>query len=467
VTVVLTGRNLTLEQVVEVARGRARVELAPEAVERMRAARALVERALERGDEVYGLTTGVGARKEARVAAAQAGPWNRLMLLDHRIGQGPPLAEEVVRAATLRLANGFAAGTAGVRPELAERLVVALNDGARPRVRSLGSVGEADLAQGADLAHELGFEAAAKEGLALVSHNAFSTGAAALAVHDLERLLGALDLAAALDFEAFAANVSVLHPAVGEARPGVAAAVVSLRAALEGSYLWDAPPRSLQDPLSFRTTPQVHGAARDALGYGAGVLAIELNASQENPLLLADEERLVAVGSFEGVALAAALDFLRIALAPVLTSACERALKLLQHRFTGLPDALAARHGLAEDALVEHGVALQALVSEARLLAQPVSFELSSSTHANGIEDRTSLAPLSARRLGAMVELGARAVAIELVLAAQAVDLRAPGPLGLGTSRAYEQVRALVPFTGEGEPMPQDLEPVVALVRSW
>jgi len=467
--VVLTGRDLTIEQVLLVARDGTRVELAPEALEQMQAAREIVEAASARGDAVYGLSTGVGARRDVRVDAADAVAFNRLLLLNHRVGQGPPMPDELVRAALLRIANGFASGTAGVRPELAERLVAALNDGARPVVRTYGSNGISDLAPAADLAHELGIEPEVKEGISLMNHNAFSTGAAALAVADCARLLDAIDVAAALDLEALAGNVSVLHPAVGRTRPypGLVATLDRLRALLAGSYLWgDGVARFLQDPLSFRSAPQVHGAARDALAFAGRQLAVELNASQENPLVIPEERRIVSVGNFDVLPLAAALDFLRIALAPVLTSATERLLKLLQPRYSGLPEGLAAREGLAEDALAEFGIAAQAITSEARLLAQPVSLELTSTTQAGGVEDRTTMAPLAARRLAEMVSLGARTVAIELLVAAQAIDLRGSRPLGEGTARAYALVRERAPLTGEGEPLPQDLEPLVELVRS-
>ena len=468
-TVIVTGRDLSLEEVVRVARGAERVELAPEALERMASCRAVVEEILARGDRVYGLTTGVGARRDVDVSAAEVVAFNRLLLRNHLVGQGPPWPGEVVRAALLKLVNSFASGVSGVRPQLAEQLVAALNDGAAPAVRSLGSVGVADLAYGADLAVALGLEPEAKEGLSLLNQNAFSTGAAALAIADAERLLDALDVALALDFEAFAANVSVLHPAIAEARPypGLAAVLERVRGLLEGSYLWaDGAARMLQDPLSFRSAVQVHGAARDALAFARGQLEIELNAAQENPLLVLDERRLYSVGNFEVLPIAAALDFVRISLAPALTSATERALKLLQPLYSGLPEGLAARDGLAEDALAEFGVAAQAITSEARLLAQPVSYELSSTTQARGIEDRMTLAPLGARRLAEQVELGARALAIELLVAAQAIDLRRAAPLGSGTARAYALVREVAPFTGEGEPLPDDLEPLVDLVRS-
>jgi len=426
---------------------------------------------LERGDPVYGLSTGVGAQKRVPVTPEEQAEFNRTLILNHRVGQGPPLPEDVVRAAMLRLANGLAAGTAGARPELAERLVKALNDGRRPAVRSLGSLGQADLAPNADLAHELFHDVplTAKEGLALLNHNAFSTGAAALAVADADRLLDTLDVAGALDLEAFAASLAILDPAVAETRPhpGLRTTLERLAGLLAGSFLWtDGAARNLQDPLTFRCLPQVHGAARDALGYARGVLEVELNASQENPLVVVGAGRIVSVANFDVLPLAAAVDFLRIALAPVLTSASERIVKLLDARLTGLPEGLAARPGLPQDSLVEFGVAAQALAAEARLLAQPVSFVLARSSHQEGLEDRTTMAPLGARRLAELVGLGERLAAIELVIAAQAVDLRGGGPLGSGTGGAHGLVRGLVPFCGEGEPIPQDLEPLVELVRS-
>jgi histidine ammonia-lyase len=468
VTVVLTGSSLTVEEVVRVARDAEHVDLAPSAVERMRAARDVVEEVVERGEEIYGFTTGVGMRKRFAVEGEMAA-FNRMLIGGHLIGQGPAAPEDVVRAMMTGLANALAQGAAGARPELAQLVVDALNAGVTPRVRLLGSVGQADLSANADLAEGLlgEFDLAAGEGLALLNTNAFSTGLAALAVADLTRLLDASDVAGALDLEAFAGNPGVLHPAVGEARPhpGLLATLARLRELLEGSFLWEQAPRNLQDPLTFRTVAQVHGAARDALAYANGVLGVELNAHQGNPLVIVEERRILSVGNFDVVPLAAALDFLRIALAPVLTSAAERALKLLQAPFTGLPEGLGARPGLAEPALSELGAAVQAIAAEARLLAQPVSFELASTSQHEGIEDRTTMAPLAARRLAEMVELGARTLAIGLTIAAQAIDLRGRPELGAGTRRAYELVRERVPFTDAGQALPRDLEPLVELVR--
>jgi histidine ammonia-lyase len=470
-TVVLDGRSLTIGEVVAVAREGADVELAPDVAERMRATRTIVERALERGDAVYGMTTGVGARKKIPVAAEEAGAFNRALIANHLVGTGPDAPAEVVRATMLRLANALASGTPGARLELAERLTAALNGREHPRVRLLGSLGQADLPAMADLAHGLfgDVDLEAKEALALVNSNAFSTGMAALATADAERLLEAMDVAGALDLEAFAANLTLLHPAIATVRPyaGLVESLARLRALLEGSSLWEpGAARHLQDPLSFRGLPQLHGALRDALQFARGQLEIELNASQENPLVVPDEDRIVSVANFEILPLAAALDFLRIALAPALTTSAERLLKLLQGPLTGLPDGLAPRQGLAENSLGEHGVTAQALTAEARLLAHPVSYELVTTTHAEGIEDRMTMAPLAARRLAEMVALGESVVAIELVIAAQAVDLRRPARLGTGSAAAHARVRELVPFLAEGDTVLPDLAPVRELIRT-
>jgi histidine ammonia-lyase len=470
-TVHLTGHALTIENVVRVAREAEPVEIDAAAFERMRETRALVDRAVARGDAVYGMTTGVGARKKVFVPPEDIPEFNRALIANHRTATGPDAPLEVVRATMLRLANSLARGTSGARPEIAERLLRALNNDERPRVRMLGSLGQADLPPMADLAHALyaDVELQAKEGLALLNSNAFSTGLAALATADTTRILHALDVTGALDLEAFAANLTILHPAIGRVRPypGIVASLERSRELLEGSYLWDpGAARNLQDPLTFRCLPQVHGALRDTLDYARRQVSIELNASQENPLVIPDEDRIISVANFDVLPLAASLDFLRIALAPALTSAAERALKLLQGWLSGLPDALAPRQGLAENSLGEFGVALQGLTAEARLLAQPVSFEVVTTTHAEGIEDRITMAPLGARRLAEMVDVGERVLAIGLVIACQAIDLRGTEKLGRGTRRAYELVREQVGFMDEGDPIPSDLDPVRELLRA-
>lgn len=470
-TVELTGASLTLAEVVRVARDSEPVAIAPERLERMRATRAVVEHTAAEGTRAYGVTTGVGMRRDATVDEAEVHAFNRSAIWGHLVGLGPPASEDVVRASLLRLANTLVAGYQGARPEVAEAVVTALNDGVTPHVRTLGSVGQSDLAQNADLAHGAlaALELEAGEALALLNGNSFSTGQAALAVADARALLSWIDVAAALDFEAFRASVGALHPEIAVARPylGIGTTLERMHALLEGSALWQpGAARFLQDPLSFRCVPQVHGAARDALRFVEEQLAIELNAHQGNPLVVMAEQRLVSVGNFDSQPLAAALDFLRIALAPVLTAAVERTLKLLSPRFSGLSEGLVATEGTWQDGLSELGVAAQAIAAEARLLAQPVSFELASTMQESGVEDRTALSSLGARRLAEMLDLGARVAAIELVVAAQAVELRDVQALGTGAAAGRAFVRERIPYLTSYEQMPLPLEDLAVAIRS-
>ena len=471
VSVIVDGERLTLAELVRVARGGERVELATGTAERMASAREVVEQAIERDDAVYGMTTGLGASKRHRVAPGEHAAFNRALIDNHRIGHGPPAPADVVRACMLRLLNGFAKGTAGVRPLLAARLLDALNDGSQPHVRLLGSAGMADLAPLGDLAHELFADVALapKEGLALVNNSSFSTALCALALADAQALVDSMTVTAALDLEAFAANVSTLDPAVAVLRPypGVRTELERLRAALEGSYLWGAgAARNLQDPLSYRGVVQIGGAARDALSYALAALSIELNAHHDNPIVLAAEGRIVSAGCYEVLPLAAAVDFVRIALAPALTASTERAVKLLQPPLSGLPGGLAEREGLNLGGMGAVSWAIHALTAEARLLAAPVSFELATTTPEEGIGDRITMAPLGARRLAEQVGLGRRILAVGLMISAQALDLRAPERLGALTAAARGLVRQRIAFAGPGDAYPADLEPLVALVAS-
>ncbi len=474
--IVLNGSDLTVTQVIRVARHGEAVRLADSARTSMQNSRAIVMEVLDRGKPVYGLTTGVGERKKFLLAPAERQRFNQRLVLNHRIAQGAPAPADVTRGAMLCLANSYAKGVTGVRPELADLVVTLLNEGFTPKVRMLGSIGQGDLGPMADLAYGIiehsGFRIHENEGLALVNSNAFTTAWAALALADADGLLATQDVAAALDLEAFGANLTCLHPIIEQIRPyrGLARTLANLRGALEGSYLWQpGAARFLQDPLTFRCIPQIHGAARDALGYAKDILHTELNSSQANPVVVEADRDIVSVGNFDIGPVSAALDFVRIALAPVVTSANERAVKLLQAPYSGLPAGLGAVEASPDDGLSELAVAGQAITVEARTLAHPVSYELASSAKGEGIEDRATMAPLSARRLADMTMLSARVTAIELVVAAQAIDLRRAtqrliGQLGRGTGHAYRLVRELVPFTQADGTLPADLEPLVELV---
>jgi histidine ammonia-lyase len=260
----------------------------------------------------------------------------------------------------------------------------------------------------------------------------------------------------------------MLDRAIGVARPypGLRDTLATLDRLLAGSAIHrPGVARHLQDPLTFRDLPQLHGAGRDVLAHVDGQLAIELNASQGNPIVVAADRRVISVANFEILPLSAALDYLRIVLASVLGASAERSVKMLETPWSGLPTGLSPNPDRSDPGLSYLGIAVQAIALEARLLAAPVSFELVSTSHAEGIEDRTSAAPLAARRLADQVGLGVRIAAIELAVAAQAADLRGTEPRGAGTGRIAALVRRHVPFLASGDDVP-DVEPLAAAVAN-
>jgi histidine ammonia-lyase len=291
---------------------------------------------------------------------------------------------------------------------------------------------------------------------------------AALALDDTGRLLDAADVAGALALEGFAANLSVFDPAIERARrdPALARTLERFRRLLAGSYLWrEGAARNLQDPLTFRSVAPIQAAARAALEHALQLLGVELNAAQGNPLVSVSEGRILSACVYETVGVSAALDYVRILLASVLSSASERSVKLLDTPWSGLPTGLLPGGG-PDLGLSIHAVAAQSLAAEASLLAQPVSFTVLSTAGAEGIEDRATLLPLSARRLAEVVGLGEGIVAVELLVAAQAVDVRGSSPLGGETGAARDLVRGAIPAMAAGDVPPVDVGPIKDLIRS-
>lgn len=466
----LERTRLSIDDVVAVARGGAQVAL-PDAVrERIGRARAVLLAHVERATAVYGITTGVGVRKRIAVERDVNVDHQRRLIAGHVTAQGPDAPRDAVRAALCKLAFTFARGETGVRAELVDHIVRRLNEDRLPRMRILGSGGMSDLAAMADLATGLcqDFELAEGEALPLLNSNASNTGWAALAVHDLGRLGVALEQTAALSLEGFAANLAPLDATATAARglPGQRAVASRLRALLDGSALERDAPRALQDPTAFRNASAVLGAFQDAYGYVAAQVEHELSAHQGSPFVDVARGSMYTATGYEVQAMATALDLARIALAPVLTMANERLVKHLNRPFTGLPEGLTESIGSVDCGLSELGWVGMSLTAEARSLAHPVSFDAPTTTQAEGIEDRMTSAPLAVRRLVEMTDLGFRIVALELVAAAQAVDLRGgPTRLGVGTRATYEAVRRNVAFMPGGAP-PPDVEPLALALRN-
>ena len=465
----LTGYDLSLPNLVEAARAPGPVGLHVDALERMLVNRAFAERIAARGDDVYGLTTGVGVRKERSISPADMQRFNARLLREHATGQGPALPADVVRGTAILLLNQLAAGRSNVRPQIAELIAQRLTDGIDDIVVPVfGSTGMGDVMPLAHLVIGLLGDTAleAGEALPLIGQSSYVTAHAALALYDAEILLETLVTLAALDLEAFGANPSPFHPAAGEVRPypGYRRALASIGHLLVGTQLAN-DPRHLHAPLAFRDAASVLGAAYDAFAFCIRQISIELNAHQQNPLALMEEDRMLPVANFDVQALASVLDFSRIALAPCLTAQNERTIKLLQASQTGLTPGLEPAGDEGGHGLSEIAWPLQALTVEARLLVQPVSTEIGSSAQAEMIEDRLTMAGLGARRLAEMTGLGFRAAAIACVIACQAIDLRGVDRLGPNLAPVHAAIREHVAPLGPGDPPPADLEPLVTALR--
>jgi histidine ammonia-lyase len=468
----LTGDDLSVDEVVAIARGQAQVRVTDGALKRVGEAREVVERLLASGESVYGLNTGLGSFYRYRITPEQLGRFAFATVADQTSSYGRPLPADVVRAMMLTRANGMAKAGVGVRRELILLLVGLLNSGVLPVVREVGSVGQGDLSEMSDIGKvligmgraEIGgrvvsgrealeavglepIELAPKEALALISANGVTLGRGALVLSDVADLVDSLQMAAALSLEGFAGNLSIIHPGTARLQPqiGLNTAAARLRELLDGSFLWQpGAARNLQDPLSFRCIPRTHGALYDVLAYARLTLESELNAANDNPLVLIKEDTIISVGNFDIAAVAMAFDLVRLAIANALKVANERVQKLLWRHFSDLPSALAADEG-PTNGLKPMGRWCAALAAEARSLANPVSIDYAGQV-AEGIEDHASMAPLGVRRTHEIVSVAHRIVAHELIIAAQAFDMRGRTPLGRGTQIAYDAVRRHVPM---------------------
>ena len=485
----LDGHDLAIEDVARVARDGAPVELAPDARARMAASRAVVERYLAEGLPAYGLTTGLGARVVERLPDDALAEFSRLTVLGRSHSVGVRLPTDVVRAAMLVRANGLARGGAGASPEVAELLLALLNRRVHPVMPSVGSIGAGDITLLAHVALVLAGDGEAelegtvhaggralteagltplslapKDGLAVISSNAVSVAWAALGLVDARAAFASAQAAAALSLEGFRANLSPLDPRVAEARPapGQAACAAELRRLLAGGSLARDGGRRLQDPLSFRCASQVHGSLLTALELLASALEPELNGSGDNPLVLADE--IVSTGNFFVPALALAADGLALALAQVAALAAARVARLLSAQLTDLPQNLAppGSAGTGMGALLK---ITGALVGEIAHAASPAT--LASLGHPDtGVEDAATGAPLAASRLAGMLERVKLLTAVELVVAAQAVDLADVEQLGEGTRVIHARVRELAEPLRSDRPLGGDVERVAAGLAS-
>ena len=491
--ILLTGRDLTIYDVIEVARERRAVELDPGAVARMRTSRGVIERLVAEGATVYGVTTGFGDLADVRIDPADTEELQRNLVRSHAAGTGDPLPDDVVRAMLLLRANALAVGLSGVRPEVVQLLVDMLNAAIHPVVPAHGSlgasgdlaplahiglvligegsasVGGADPQPGGPALDSAGLAPvtlAAKEGLALLNGTQLMAGTGALAHHDAMRLARTADVVGAMSLEAMLGTATAFDEELVAARPhpGQVEVARHLRALLAGSEIGashaDSPHR-VQDAYSLRCMPQVHGSARDALGELERVLLVEMNAATDNPLVLRSGE-VVSGGNFHGEPLALALDYATMAVAELASISERRSARLVDAHLSGLPAFLAERPGVESGLMIAHYTAA-ALVNELQTLAHPSSVD-TIPTSANQ-EDHVSMGATSALHLRQALDRAERVIAIEALCAAQGLDFRAPMRPGAGVASAHDRIRSEILHVAVDRPPAADITRMHRLVR--
>lgn len=472
----LTGAALTLDDLVDVAfRGRAAV-LSPEAAARIDASRAVIDRAVREDRVVYGVTTGFGKFSDVVIPREKLRQLQRNLVESHAVGVGDLLPSSTVRALMLLRANCLACGFSGVRRETVELLLAMLAAGIHPHVPSQGSVGASgDLAPLAHLARAVMGEGdvesrgkvvpaaealaasglapavfEAKEGLALINGTQLTTAVGGLALARLLSLLKAADLVAALTIDALKGTDAAFDPRIHAARPhpGQAATAANLRTLLADSPLRESHRHCgvVQDAYALRCAPQVHGTVRDAAAHALRVVTTEMNSATDNPMVFATgpdgEGALVSGGNFHAAPVALVFDLLTAAATDLASVSERRTERLVNPSLSGdLPAFLVEEGGLHSGFMMIH-VTAAALVSECKANSFPASVD--SIPTSAGKEDHVSMGPIAARKLARNVENLENVLAIELLAAAQALDLRRPLRSSPPLEELHERLRARV-----------------------
>jgi histidine ammonia-lyase len=487
-----TGTAPTVSDIAAIARRNARVTISPDVEQKILAARAIVDRYTASDVPVYGLTTGLGAGVDTRLATEDLVAFQLRVPQARAVGVGAPLPRDVVRAMMAVRIAGMAAGGSGVSLPVFSGLVAALNAGFHPVVPSLGSIGAADLAPLAHMGRALlghgqaevggsvmaasealvaaGLEPlrlAPKDGHAVVVANSMSVAKACLCLADIEQLFTWSLAAVALNFEAFRANVSAFDDRALAARPafGQREAAARLRDLLAGSSLLaDGAARRLQDPLSYRCTPQVWGALLHAINEARQATEIELASSGDNPVVLVEEGLMVAQGNFDLTAFVLAWERLGQALAHCAAGTAYRTMKIMSAGMSDLPRFLTPL-GQSRTGFATVQKTVSALETEIRHLAAPIS--LTPIPVADGVEDQASMAPSVLAKTEAIIERLRYLVAIELIASAQAVELRGvENELGTGTRDVYRRIREHVPPLSEDRAQGPDFDRISELIRN-
>lgn len=494
-TITLNSSGLTMEQVVEVARNGAKIEISKEALEKMAATRAHIETLAKAEVPVYGISTGFGALANQHIAPEDRVQLQKSLIRSHAAGMGDPVEKEVVRALMLLRLKTLVSGRTGVRPELATTYADLLNAHITPIVHEYGSLGcSGDLAPLSHCALVLMGEGRAvgpdgiekpvpellaaagikpielreKEGLALINGTDGMLGMLVLALHDLNKLCDQVDVVAAMSVEAQMGTDQVFRPELHEPlrpHPGQAKSAANMFAALAGSEVVASHREGddrVQDAYSLRCAPQVAGAVRDTITHATLVATRELAATVDNPVVLESGE-VTSNGNFHGAPVGYVLDFLAIAATDLSSISERRTDRMLdRYRSNGLTPFLAGDAGVDSGLMIAQ-YTQAGLVSENKRLSVPASVDSIPSSAMQ--EDHVSMGWHAGRKLRKVVDNLRRVVAIELVTAARALDMRAPLKPAPITGALLAKLRKEVPGVGPDRFLAPELEAAERLLK--
>lgn len=491
----LDGNTLTLSDIRDVSARNRAVELTAESLDRVAKARALVDRVAAGDEPAYGINTGFGTLAEVRIEKKDLQQLQRNLILSHAAGVGQPLSIPEARALLLLRCNVLAKGYSGVRPSTLKLAVEMLNRGVTPVVPERGSVGASgDLAplahlalviigegeaffdgvrmKGRDALRKAGLEPVvleAKEGLTLVNGTQAMSAVGVPVLLQAEELAELFDVAGAMTIEGMLGSHQPFIEAVHAVRPHPGHGLVSahMRSLLQDSALVDTHKNcaKVQDPYSMRCIPQVHGAAREGLTFARRILEVEVNAGTDNPLVFAATEEIISAGNFHGQPLSFALDVVAMALTQLESISERRVEQMVNPALSGLPPFLARNSGLNSGFMIAQ-VTSAALVAESRILCHPASVD--SIPSSAGREDHVSMGMTAALKARQVADHARHVVAIELLVASQALDFREPQktPPGRGVLAAHQLIRSRVPHMDVDRELHKDIAAVAALVDS-
>ena len=501
--VFIDGENLSIEDVVSVARDHVEVEIPQKVKRRVQKCRRILEDIIKEKKVVYGVTTGFGALGSVVISPERIKELQINLIRSHSAGVGKALDKEVTRALMLLRANTLAKGNSGIRLETLETLVYMINREVHPVIPEKGSVGASgDLAplshmtlvmigegqaeykgeeiSGKEAMQKAGInpvELDSKEGIALNNGTQMMTAIAVLVLHDAERLVTTAEIAASLSLEALNGISDAFDERIHRARPhpGQITSARNIRSLISGSKIIKSSSevilkneaRPPQDPYSLRCTPQVIGAARNILFSVKKIVETEINSATDNPLIFAEDRDCLSGGNFHGQPISVAMDMLGIALTIIGNISERRIARLIDENLNqGLPAFLIPTEAIKgiHSGFMTAQYTAAALASENKTLSHPASVD-SIPTSAN-FEDFVSMGPIAARKATEILRNVEYIVSIELLCAVQSADFRGPDKLGNGTRAAYSLIRERVPMLREDRVLTNDIENIVELTRS-